>query len=109
MNMRKKRLNLSSFFIIKGLKIVLSPKSLRTTGVNNFYWKMTNYFPASMMIATTLSLKQILLGVPKEIKSIKNLKQSSAGYTQQCTVNKPIRVYYVFCQVQIKLAYITMK
>lgn len=78
----KKRLNLSSFFIIKGLKIVLSRKSLRTTGVNNFYWKMTNYFPASMMIATTLSLKQILLGVPKEIKSIKNLKQSSAGYTQ---------------------------
>lgn len=72
---------------------------------------MTNYFPASMMIATTLSLKQILLGVPKEIKSIKNLKQSSAGYTstQQCTVNKPIRVYHVFCQVQSKLAYITMK
>lgn len=47
----KKRLNLSSFFIIKGLKIVLSRKSLRTTGVNNFYWKMTNYFPASMMIS----------------------------------------------------------
>lgn len=62
-----------------------------------------------MMIATTLSLKQILLGVPKEIKSIKNLKQSSAGYTQQFTVNKPIRVYHVFCQVQSKLAYITMK
>lgn len=70
---------------------------------------MTNYFPASMMIATTLSLKQILLGVPKEIKSIKNLKQSSAGDTQQCTVNKPIRVYHVFCQVQSKLPYITMK
>lgn len=47
----KKRPNLSSFFIIKGLKIVLSRKSLRTTGVNNFYWKMTNYFPASMMIS----------------------------------------------------------
>lgn len=72
---------------------------------------MTNYFPASMMIATTLSLKQILLGVPKEIKSIKNiknLKQSSAGDTQQCTVNKPIRVYHVF-KVQSKLPYITMK
>lgn len=50
--------------------------------------------------------------MPKEIKSIKNiknLKQSSAGDTQQCTVNKPIRVYYVFCQVQSKLPYITMK
>lgn len=71
---------------------------LLSSKYDDFWWLLQHYL-----------WKQILFGVPKEIKSIKNLKQSSAGYTQQCTVNKPIRVYHVFCQVQSKLPYITMK